>query len=193
MATRKKAAPPGETSAAKELSGGDTGNIGKVRELLFGAQARDFDTRRKRVEERFARDTSALRSELNSRLDSLEEYIKSEFPAAAGGRSEERREREQEDKQLGSELKSKSESLRKSIELTRDKQKASEALQRDSLLQESKKLSADLQNKHLELSTRLEEESRSLSNAMTHRVTLGDLLTEVGLRLKDEFDLPDTE
>jgi len=28
---------------------------------------------------------------------------------------------------------------------------------------------------------------------MTHRVTLGDLLTEVGLRLKDEFDLPDTE
>ena len=37
MATRKKAAPASETSAAKELSGGDTGNIGKVRELLFGA------------------------------------------------------------------------------------------------------------------------------------------------------------
>ncbi len=193
MATRKKAAPAGQTSTAKELVGGDAGNIGKVRELLFGAQTRDFDSRLNRLEERFARDTSALRSELNSRLDSLEEYVKSEFKAAAEGRKEERRQREQEDKLLGSELKRKSESLRKSIELTRDKQKESEAGLRDRLLQESKKLSADLQNKHLELSKRLEEEARSLSNAMTHRDTLGDLLTEVGLRLKDELDLPDTE
>ncbi len=193
MATRKKAAPAGQTSTATELVGGDAGNIGKVRELLFGAQTRDFDSRLNRLEERFARDTSALRSELNSRLDSLEEYVKSEFKAAAEGRKEERRQREQEDKLLGSELKRKSESLRKSIELTRDKQKESEAGLRDSLLQESKKLSADLQNKHLELSKRLEEEARSLSNAMTHRDTLGDLLTEVGLRLKDELDLPDTE
>jgi hypothetical protein len=193
MATKKKAAPAGETAAAKELMGGDTGNIGKVRELLFGAQARDFDSRIQRLEERFARDTSALRSELNSRLDSLEEYLKSEFQAASEARSEERREREGEDRQLASEVKRKSESLRKSIELGRDKQKTSEAAQRDSLLQESKKLSAALQRVHLELSTRLEDESRSLRNTLTHRSTLGDLLTEVGLRLKDEFDLPETD
>ena len=84
--------------------GGDTANIDKVRDLLFGAQSRDFDTRLKRLEERFARDTSALRSELNSRVDSLEEYIKSEFQVAADARKEERREREKKDKRLASDF-----------------------------------------------------------------------------------------
>ena len=72
----------------------------------------------------------------------------------------------------------------------RERAKTSEQKLRESLLQESKKLSAEIQQRHLEIQTVLESEATDLRAVMTPRQRLGDLLTEIGLRLKDELELP---
>ncbi len=50
----------------------------QVRELLFGAQLKDMETRFLRREERFAREVADTRDAMKKRLDSLETFMKSE-------------------------------------------------------------------------------------------------------------------
>lgn len=61
--------------------GGDqatAGNIDKVRDILFGAQMRDYEKRFARLEERLQKATSDLKDDLKKRFDSLESYVKKE-------------------------------------------------------------------------------------------------------------------
>jgi hypothetical protein len=50
----------------------------QVREILFGAQLKDMEIRFKRQEERFAQEISDVRDSFKKRLDSLENFMKSE-------------------------------------------------------------------------------------------------------------------
>ena len=50
----------------------------QVREILFGAQLKDMEVRFKRQEERFAQEISDIRDSFKKRLDSLENFMKSE-------------------------------------------------------------------------------------------------------------------
>jgi chromosome segregation ATPase len=52
--------------------------IEQVREILFGAQLKDMEVRFKRQEERFARELADVRDSLKKRLDSLENFMKTE-------------------------------------------------------------------------------------------------------------------
>ncbi|MDQ6979245.1 MAG: hypothetical protein Q9M09_03590 [Mariprofundaceae bacterium] len=65
-----------EVSANKSM---DTGNVDKVRQLLFGAQMRDYDKRFVRMEERINHENAALRSELSNRINALESFLKQEL------------------------------------------------------------------------------------------------------------------
>ncbi|MDX1385167.1 MAG: hypothetical protein R3190_16055 [Thermoanaerobaculia bacterium] len=171
----------------------DDGNITQVRELLFGAQAREFDSRMDRLEQRLARDSAALREEINNRFDSLEAYVKSELQSLTELQREETKERNGDVKSLTNDLGKAQEKLQNNIDKTNDKLKAAEKALRDSLLAESKKLAAELQSRHREVSDLLNSEARDIRHAMTGRHNLGDLLTEIGLRLKDELHLPEPE
>ena len=172
---------------------GDTDNIDKVRDLLFGAQARDFNTRIGQLEKRLVREAAALQSELQSRLDSLEEYTKTEIKAVTGVQVEESKERKASVGAVTRDQKKADDALRRGVEKVRDKLIDSERELRESLLQESKKLAAEIQKNHALVTKLLEDESRSIREAMTHRGSLGDLLTEMGLRLKDELRLPEPD
>lgn len=65
----------------------------QVRELLFGAQLKDMETRFKRQEERFLREIADARDSLKSRLDSLENFMKSETGSLLNRLKEEQSER----------------------------------------------------------------------------------------------------
>jgi len=165
-------------------------NIHKVRELLFGTQAREIDSRIARIEERMARETAALREELHNRLGSLETFIKEEIQAASEAQREEKDARAKADRELAADLAKTNSNLEQGLESARERAKTSEQKLRESLLQESKKLSAEIQQRHLEIQNLLESEATDLRAVMTPRQRLGDMLTEIGLRLKDELELP---
>lgn len=58
--------------------GPETTSMDQVRELLFGAQLKDMETRFQRQEARFQREISDAREALKNRLDSLENFMRSE-------------------------------------------------------------------------------------------------------------------
>lgn len=66
----------------------------QVRELLFGAQMKDVETRFQRQEERFERKIADVREALKTRLDSLENFMKSETSSLLHRLKEEQSERD---------------------------------------------------------------------------------------------------
>ena len=190
---RARARDTEPTEAAAAGGAAEDGNIDQVRELLFGAQARDFDSRIERLGERLTRDAEALRAEINGRLDSLEEHIRAEFRAVGQAQKEERQEREKGLRDVERALTKSTDKLRAAIDDTREKLQSGDGELRESLLQEAKKLRGEIADRHKELGDRLDAESRELRETLTDRQALGDLLTEVGLRLKNEFHLPEPD
>ncbi|MDR0238668.1 MAG: hypothetical protein LBI88_00370 [Deltaproteobacteria bacterium] len=56
----------------------EASSMEQVRDILFGAQLKDLETRFQRQEERFTREINDARDALKKRLDSLENFMKSE-------------------------------------------------------------------------------------------------------------------
>ena len=59
------------------------------------------------------------------------------------------------------------------------------------ILQQSKELMAEIRTKHEEVSAALEQSVNRLVEEKTDRLALANLLMEMSMRLKDEFDIPD--
>jgi chromosome segregation ATPase len=66
----------------------------QVRELLFGTQMKEVDTRFQRQDERFERKIADVREALKTRLDSLENFMKSEISSLLHRLKEEQSERD---------------------------------------------------------------------------------------------------
>src|SRR5258708_39712262 len=60
---------------------GGAGNVDKIRDILFGSQMRDYETRFSRLEETVVKETAEIRESSRRRFDQLEQYIKKEFEA----------------------------------------------------------------------------------------------------------------
>ena len=68
------------TSAQKAMTVEEGGhNIGKIRDILFGAEMRKNDTRLESLEARFNQESAHLRADMEQRMDSIETLIRAEF------------------------------------------------------------------------------------------------------------------
>ena len=56
-----------------------TGNLDKVREILFGAQVRESEKRQQRLEERLLRELTEIREEIRRRYDTLDAFVRQEL------------------------------------------------------------------------------------------------------------------
>jgi len=74
-------------------------SMNQVRDILFGAQLKDLETRFQRQEERFMREINDARDAMKKRLDSLENFMKSENASLLNRIKEEGVERGSEIKQ----------------------------------------------------------------------------------------------
>ena len=192
MAEEGKAlSPPTDgaaTSASTDLSG--AGSLDKVRDILFGAQSREYEKRIARLEERIIKESSDLRSEIKMRFDALETYIKGEIETLTHAQKTEQGERAEAVKELSRELKDLNGALdRKATQLDERVTKTQRDL-REQVLDQSKNLSNEIRQKYEELSAALEREARELRNDKTDRSSLAEMFTELALRLNNEFKLP---
>src|SRR5258705_102915 len=64
-----------------KAQGGES--LDKVRDILFGSQAREYEKRFIRLEERLLKEASDLRDELRKRFDTLESYTRKEVESLA--------------------------------------------------------------------------------------------------------------
>ena len=176
---------------APEGESPEVSNVDKIREILFGGQMRDYEKRFVRVEERLAKDIEALRQDVKKRLDTLEAFIHEEVEAANQRVSAERAERTAALKELDRGLREAETTSEKMFTQLEESLAKGTADLRMRLLEQSKTLTTEIEEKHRALSALLDRDVRTLQEDKTDRAALADLFTELALRLKKDFALPE--
>jgi len=160
-------------------------NVDKIRDILFGANMREYEKRFARLEERLTKSSEALRDDLKKRFDALESYVKDELEAIATRLKAEKVERSENLKELTRESRDAAKALeKKNVQLEEQLDAAQTELR-------TKILGGQIQKSKDELEASLEREAETLRNDKTDRAMLADLFTELALRLKDELELPE--
>src|ERR1700735_1328327 len=133
---------PGITDAESrsQVLRGSAGNVDKIRDILFGTQMRDYETRFARLEETLVKETAAIRETNRRRMDQRENYVKKEFEAVQMRLKTERDEQSDVAGQHARELKEMSESLTRRLRDLDDRGAAVERDLRSQLLQQSRDL-----------------------------------------------------
>jgi hypothetical protein len=172
---------------------GGAGNVDKIRDILFGSQMRDYESRFARLEETLIKETLEIRETNRKRFDQLESYIKREFETVQTRLKAERDERSDGASQQSRELKELSESLTRRIRDLDDRETNVERELRSDLLQQARDLTDEVRARHDEMATLLEKRVTELRDGKTDRATLASLFTEVAMRLSDQFQIPGSE
>jgi len=178
----------------------DGGNLDQVRDILFGAQLRDFEQGLSRLDERLTKELNGLKQDAKNRTDSLELYVKNEIQSLIDRSGAEQQESKQaaaelakQIKELGKELKADVAALDKKLSKLDDKLTKSERTTRQHILDEAKSLRDSLVSKYEEQSNALQREAQQLREAKVDRAALSDLLKEMSLRITGELDLSDLD
>lgn len=168
----------------------ESGNVDQIRNILFGSQMREYDGRFQKLEDRLTREAGDLRSDLQRQLQALESFMKGEVESMANRVKTEQSERGQAFEHLAHEMAETARGLELKIS-NLDSQAAKDIRDlRAQLLEQSKALSAELKEKHDHLKGQLDHEAGQIRDAMTGREALAEMLSEVALRLKNEFRVP---
>lgn len=166
-------------------------NVDKIRDILFGSQMRDYEKRFVRLEERLAKASDALRDDLKKRFDSLESFVQQEMEALGQRLKTEKGERADALKELTRETRDGAKSLEKKLSQLEEQLSSAQGDLRSRILDQSKSLGNEIRKAQTEMEAALEREVEALRHEKTDRETLGDLFSELGLRLKGELELPE--
>jgi hypothetical protein len=172
---------------------GGAGSLDKVREILFGSQARDYEKRFTRLEERLIKESVDLKDEMRNRMESLETFIKKEIDALSDKLKSEHNDRKEANSEFARELKDLTKSFDKKTGQIDDQISKNQREVREQILEQSKKLSDEIRQKHEDLLAALERESQELRYDKTDRAALAAMFTELAMRLYNEFYIPGSE
>ncbi|HTG14195.1 MAG TPA: hypothetical protein VK747_02900 [Blastocatellia bacterium] len=178
-------------SQSPSKSGGES--LDKVRDILFGSQAREYEKRFARLEDRLLKEASDLREDLKRRFDTLEVYIKKEIEALGGRLKAEHDERTESAKELSVELKDTARTFEKKTGQLDEHLTTSERQLREQILDQSKNIADEIHQKHESITASLERATSELRDEKTDRAALAALFMEVAMRLNNEFKIPSAE
>jgi len=168
----------------------ESGNVDRIRDILFGNQMRDYDTRFHKLHERVSSETGEIRADLQRQLQAFETYLKGELESVMNRLRGEHAERAQAMEQLTQQMAETARGLELKLD-NLDNQTAQDIRDlRERLLYQSKALSDEFKDKHEQLRSQIEHESGQIRDAMTGRESLAEMLSELALRLKREFRVP---
>lgn len=176
--------------AAGETAGidqGETGNIDKIREIIFGGHIRDYDKRFTRLEARLVKEGADLRDDTKRRFEVLEMFIKREFEALAERLQTEQRHREESTQNLSRALTEASQALEAKLVQFDESSARGQRDLRTQILDQSRSLSEEIRQKHAEMSTALEREVADLNHEKPSRSHLASMFTELAARLNGEL------
>jgi len=185
---KTSAKPHPVEAAVAETAEASSASVEKIRDILFGSQIKNYESRFSRLEDALARETAEIKDTMRRRLDSLEAFFKSETESLAARLKTERDEREELLNDVSRELKTSSAQLSKKILDLDNKAAQDRSAARQELMAESRKLLDEIRQRNDSLSTLLETRVQELRNSKTDRSALAALFVELAVRLKDESD-----
>lgn len=164
---------------------GQSGNLEKIRDILFGQQARDHERRFTLLEQNLAKEANALRTELNKRFDALEAYMQQEVAVLSGRLQHEQHVRGEAVQQLLADLTGLGTVVeRKSMELAQQTLQAEQTLRQEALAHMFE-LKDNLKQTQTQLTDSLDRSVKDLRHAKTDRTVLAELLAELSKKLQD--------
>lgn len=182
-----------ETQANAETRNGaldETGKVDRIRDILFGSQMRDYDGRFQRLDERLTREAADARSDTQKRLEALETFLKGALESLTNRLNTEQFARGHAVEKLASDLAETARALELTTKNLGEHTDREVHGLRQQLLEQSKALSDEIREKHGQVKADLEREAEQIRGAMTGRESLAEMLSEVALRLKNEFRVP---
>ncbi len=182
----------GERSSAGEASDGSA-SIDKVRDILFGNQAREFERRFVRLEERVVKEMAVLKEQLTSRVEALEGFTKHETESLADQIRTEHEDRVQAHGSISRELKDAASALERRTSTLDDQMAKSHREIRQQILDQNQRLSDEISRKTEEVLATLAREAGELRTDKADRATIAALLTEMAMRLTADFSMPAKE
>lgn len=178
----------GEQTRAADPDGG--ASLEKVRDLLFGVQMRDYDRKFARLEERLVKETSELREDVKKRIASIEQLLAREVESLNERLTAEHDDRTGASSNLSRQLEESARSFEKRTAQIDDQLARNMRELRQQLHEQHQQLSDELKRQADEILQRLAHESQELRTDKTDRASLAALLTEMAMRLTDDFRLP---
>ena len=167
--------------------------IDKVRDILFGAQTRQYEQKFNHIEELIQKEIANLRSETTKRTDSLETYVKKELNVLTDQVKTEQTERTESVEQLSGNVDRTIKNLEKKTAQLSEKIIAGQKDLQEQILQQSKSLMEEIRSQNTQISSSLDRSVEELRTEKMDRLALANLLIEVAMRLKEEFKIPDIE
>ncbi|MEY2562127.1 MAG: hypothetical protein QOH88_320 [Verrucomicrobiota bacterium] len=179
-----------ENAETRNGSIDESGKVDRIRDILFGSQMRDYDGRFQRLDERLTKEASDTRAETQKRLEALETFLKGALESLSNRVNTEQSERGNAVEKLARDLGETARSLELATKNLGEQADREIHALRQQLLDQSKTLSDEIRDKHGQVKADLDREAEQIRGAMTGREALAEMLSEVALRLKNEFRVP---
>lgn len=169
------------------------GNIDQIRDILFGSQLRDYNTRLDRVETT----VSVLQQEIRERTDELKQSMFKEIQAVVDAQEKKIKSMSLKDQEEKVDIRQQLDRLSKrlsanvtTLDETIDKQTS--AL-RDDLTSSRDKLQGDILDLRNQIFDELDKRITALTKSKVARDDMAEILFEVGLRLKGSEFVPELQ
>ncbi len=174
--------------AAAEANGAEQGaaSVDKIRDILFGSQIKNYESRFARLEDTLARETTELKETMRRRFESVEGFFRKEAESLSARLKAEKEERNEALKSMARDLKSASDALSKKILELENKTAEEQSGLRQELMQESRKLLEEIRLRSDSLTALLERRAGELREQKVDRAALAALLTEMALELSED-------
>jgi predicted nucleic acid-binding Zn-ribbon protein len=178
-----EAPPPAPPVVADEAT---AGSIDRIRDILFGEQARDYDRRLSMLEDRLLKELGAQQEDTRRRFDAFEAYVKTEIDALNNRLRVAGEQREELGEDLNRKLLETGRGLEKRITQLDDHTAQAHRDLRQQILDQSKALSEEIRQKYTELAGALAREAQGLRSEKTDRSALASFFSEIAQRLDQE-------
>jgi len=164
----------------------DAGSMDKIRDILFGNQARDYEKRFAKMENRVAQEAAELKAELLKRVDALEGYVKQEIKDINNRIKNESNDRADAEKSIQQGMKDNFEKLNKKLVAEEENLAKKSTELREQILEQSKTLSDEILSKHDHAANNLRQTAEDLDDAKVNRSDLSGFFLEIAMRLSGD-------
>jgi hypothetical protein len=190
---KEKDAQSKTTPAESNFSNVDQGekdSVDRIRDILFGAQVRQYEQKFGILEDTIQKEITMLHEATKKSIESLENFTKKQLESLTAQLKTEQKERSETMNELSKTFDNANKNLEKKIIRLEDRANTIHQDLQEQILQQSKTLMNEIRQKHEEVVISLKKAAEELRNDKIDRIALGNLLNEMGLRLKEEFKIP---
>ncbi len=158
-------------------------SLDKVRDILFGAQSRDFENRFAFLEEKLLQETARAKEDAQKRFEALETNLKNQVQQLTDKIKAENAERGTAVKSLTGEIKQLTQTLDKKIELLGSSSGKELVELREHLMDQSTSLSEDIKRRCDDINAKFNVEVSELENGKLDRSDIAGLFNDMAQKI----------